>query len=161
VNSRFTQLINATDSLYLTPPQQKDVLEYAKSLPRRFAALRSVEELEVRIIDLALEKFSESQPTVGDPAEAGWDSASEDLRHALRTVALGLVMDDGEYADGAAIQTLRTILNNLDWPGDAGADLFESVKQALSELLPADAAAVFLPYWDEAAASMAGELVAA
>jgi hypothetical protein len=84
--SKMMELVNRTDSHPLTPPQQKDVLDYAKSLARRFQAARQIEQSEPKILDAAVRHIQESPPDLGDFVEAGWESSANDLRFVLRTV---------------------------------------------------------------------------
>ncbi|MGL4422409.1 MAG: hypothetical protein ACRCZF_17195 [Gemmataceae bacterium] len=159
--SKMMRLVNTTDNLYLTPPQQKELLDYAKSMPRRFALARSVEDMEVRLIDTAFEKLQEYHPTIGDLADAGWDTSTNDLRYAIRALVNGMLMDDDQYADGTALMHLRTVLFYYDFPTGLGADLMASLRDACREALPPDAFELWDPYLQTAAEAMAEPVVGA
>jgi hypothetical protein len=137
--SRMMKLINETDNLHLTPPQQKELLDYAKSLPGRFAALRQIEANEVNIVDAALEAFQQMQPTVGDLTDAGWPNAGDDLRLAVRLILIGWMMDDADYAEAKHLRTLRSQLEYLDLPADAPRDLFVALAAAVPPMISPEA----------------------
>jgi Phycobilisome protein len=133
--SKMMKLINETDNLHLTPPQQKELLDFARALPNRFAALRQIEANEVHIVDAALDAFQQLQPTVGDLADAGWPTATDDLRLAIRLIIVGWLMDDAEYAEAKHLRTLRQQLEYLDLPADAPRDLFVALSEAVAPLV--------------------------
>lgn len=155
--SRMMRLINATDSLHLTPPQQREVLDYAKSLPARFQAARAVEELEPDIAARALAEWEQAHPELGPAAEFGWPEAAGDLGTVVRAAALGLLMDDPNYAEARAAATLRAALGFLDVPVGAVNDLFSTLTDAALETLPPAAADLYAPYL----APLAGRAAAA
>jgi hypothetical protein len=144
--SRMMQTVNRTDSQYLSPPQQKEVLEYAKGLPARFKAARAVEELEADIAAKALAEWEAAHPELGTAAEFGWPEAVADLRGVIRAAVLGLLMDDTDYAETRAALTLRRALGFLDVSAAAANDLFAVLADAAREALPPQHAEVYAPY---------------
>jgi hypothetical protein len=117
--SKMMELVNRTDSHPLTPPQQKDVLDYAKSLARRFHAARQIEQSEPKILDAAVRHIQESSPDLGDFVEAGWESSANDLRFVLRTVTQAMLLDDDRFAGDVAVGSLTKQFAYLDLPSDA------------------------------------------
>lgn len=140
--SRMMQLVNRTDSVHLTPPQQKDVLDYAKSVPRRFAACRALEAAEDTLVERAL-------AAVG-AADLGWRTAEADVRGLIRAVAVGALIDDPEYAAARWGGHLARTLDFLDAPDGADA-VFDALRGAAADLLPPGAADLLAPYFDAAA----------
>lgn len=158
--SRMMKLVNATDSLYLTPPQQKDVLDYAKSLPRRFAAARAVQAAETPLVEQALKAFQAAFPELGTPLDLGWGSADDDLRLVLRALANEMLMDDTDSAEGAVLAHLRRSLGYLGVPAGAIEELFAGLRDAAVNTLKPDAFALLAPHFDRAVALAAGTTVA-
>jgi hypothetical protein len=148
--SRMMKLINETDNLHLSPPQQKELLDFAKALPGRFAALRQVEANELQIVDAALDAFQQLQPTVGDLADAGWPNAGDDLRLAVRLILIGWMMDDLEYAEAKHLRTLRQQLEYLDFPADAPRDLFVALAEAVPPLVSPETSELVAPAFQAA-----------
>jgi hypothetical protein len=140
--SRMMQLVNRTDSVHLTPPQQKDVLDYAKSVPRRFAACRALEAAEDALVDRALASAG--------AADLGWRSAEADVRGLIRAVAVGALIDDPEYAAARWGRHLARTLDFLDSP-DAADAVFDALRGAAADVLPPDAADLLAPYFDAVA----------
>lgn len=141
--SRMMQLVNRTDSVYLTPPQQKDVLDYAKSVPRRFAACRAVEAAEDALVAAAVAAVSPP------PAELGWATADADVRGLVRAVAVGMLIDDPGYAVARWADHLRKKLDFLDAP-DAADAVFAALADAAAATLPPDATDALAPYLEAA-----------
>lgn len=144
--SRLMQTVNRTDNQYLTPPQQKDVLDYAKGLPARFKAVRAVEELEAEIAAKALAEWEAAHPELGVAADFGWPEAVGDLRLVVRAAALGALMDDTDYAEARAASTLRRALGFLELPAGAIADVFTVLADAARDALPPQHADAYVPY---------------
>jgi hypothetical protein len=159
--SRMMKAINASDSLYLSPQQKRDVAEYAKSLPERFAAARAVEKAEGRIVDRALAALRAAHPDLADLAGAGWESAEDDLRLALRAVVQGVLMDDPDVAEATVLDHLRRTLGYLNLPDDAPRDVFAGLRAAAEAALPAEAFALLAPDLDRAVRAAAGDPVTA
>jgi hypothetical protein len=137
--SRMMKLVNQTDSLYLSANQQKQLLDYGASLGRRFAAIRSLERQENAIVELALQAWQQAHAELGTPEEFGWDSAENDLRLVLRSLAISHLMDDLDYAEARVLRHLRRTLEFADVPADAIRDLFACLVEAVREKLePAD-----------------------
>lgn len=158
--SRLLKTVNTTDNLYLTPPQQKDVLDYAKSLPRRFAAARAVQAAETQLVELALKALEASFPELGTPLDLGWDSADDDLRLCLRAVTNEMLMDDTDSADAAVLAHLRRALGYLGVPRGAVEELFAGLRDAAVNTLRPDAFELLAPHFDRAVALAAGGAVA-
>lgn len=143
--SRMMQLVNQADSQYLSPPQQKDVLEYARSLPGRFKAARAVEAREAELAARALAAWEQAHPEMGSAADFGWPEAAADLRLVLRAAALGVLMDDPDYADARAGATLRRTLGFLDVSAGATDGVFAALADAARDGLPPAAADLIAP----------------
>jgi hypothetical protein len=158
--SRMMKLVNATDSLHLTPPQQKDVLDYAKSLPRRFAAARAVQAAETHLVEHALKAVQAAFPELGTPLDLGWDSADDDLRLCLRAITNEMLMDDTDSADAVVLAHVRRSLGYLGVPAAAVEELFAGLRDAAVNALKPDAFELLAPHFDRAAALAAGGVVA-
>lgn len=141
--SRMVQQLNRTDNLYPTPQQQKELLDYARSCPRRFAACRAIEASEDALVGRVLAAVS--------PDDIGWTRAEADLRGLLRTVAVGVLIDDADYATAVWSQHLTSLLDALD-AREVGETALTELKRALADSLPPDAAELVAPYLDAAAA---------
>jgi Phycobilisome protein len=156
--SRMMKTVNATDNLYLTPAQQKEMLDYARSLPRRFAAVRTVEENEQQLVAGAFEVLEENQPHYGDFSEYGWDSAATDLRLVLRTLCQAVLVDDPDLVETKILEHLRKNLTYLDLPTEAVQGLFAGLVATAERLLPPDAYDMLAPQFGQLVMSMAPEI---
>jgi hypothetical protein len=146
------KLVNASDNLYLSPPQQKELLDYAKSLGRRFDAAKAVEANEVKLLDSTVVLLQDNHPEIGDVKDAGWDSHGADLSFALRSIVQGMLVDDDDHAGLVAVTSLARHLKHLDFSGDAVKGVFESLTAACEDTLPPDAFETLKPYLAEATA---------
>lgn len=136
--SQMMKTINATDNLYLNPQQQKEILDYARSLLQRFATIRSIQQHETAIVETTLKLVVEADTSMTDMDEWGWTSAEADLRLTLRAMSTGILMDDSEYAEHKSIHHLNQMFNLLDFPIDFAQLLFTNLKAACEIHLPAD-----------------------
>ncbi|MFO0937372.1 MAG: hypothetical protein U0798_12755 [Gemmataceae bacterium] len=141
------RLVNSTDSMYLTPPQQRELMDYAKSLRRRFDAARKVQQTESKILDDALASVQSAHPEIGDWSDAGWESHGKDLGFALRSVVRGMLVDDLEYAGATAVNSLVRELRMLEFPPNAVRGLFDGLKTACDTHLPPDSSELLAPYF--------------
>jgi hypothetical protein len=146
VSSRIVQTVNQADSQHLNPNQQKDVLDYARSMPTRFTAARAVQESEAEIAARVLNEWEQSHPELGSAADLGWPEAAADLRVVVRTAALAMLMDDPDHSEARAAGTLRRTLEFLDVPTGASNDLFALLAATAREVLPAAAADLLVPH---------------
>lgn len=138
--STLMQILNRTDSLIPTPQQQKELLDYGKSIAPRFAALRAIQQQEDRIVELTLTAWQQAFSDLGDPADYGWTSADADLRGAIRSITLGMVLDDLHYAEQTCLLTLRRTLEYAEIPADAIHGLFAGLHEAVRAVIPNDTA---------------------
>jgi hypothetical protein len=158
--SRMMKMVNATDSLNLSPPQQKEILDYAKSLSRRFAAARAVQAAETPLVELALKAMQAACPELGTPLDLGWDSADNDLRLVLRAITNEMLMDDTDSAEHAVLAHLRRSLGYLGVPASAIEELFAGLRDAAVNTIKPDAYELLAPHFDRAVAQAAGNAVA-
>jgi hypothetical protein len=158
--SRMMQLVNTTDSLYLTPAQQKEVLDYGRSMARRFEACRAVEAIEDDVVEAAKESFFEHHPNLADLPENGWDTFESDQRLALRTAVQAMLLDDTAFPEQKQFRSLRRTLGFLEITAAVQNDWFSSLRTALEARLKPDAADTLAPYLDtftpQTAANAAG-----
>jgi hypothetical protein len=142
------QLVNTTDSLYLTPAQQKEVLDYGRSLARRFEACRAVQAIEDDVAEAARDAFFEQHPNLADLPDNGWDTFDADQRLALRTVVQAMLMDDPAFPEQKQFRSLRRTLGFLELTAAVQDDWFSSLRNALEARLKPDAAETLAPYLD-------------
>ncbi|MBA4187534.1 MAG: hypothetical protein C0467_05890 [Planctomycetaceae bacterium] len=147
------QTVNSTDSVNMNSSHQKEVLDYAKSLPPRFKAARAVEEMEAEVATRTVKEWEQAHPELGAVADLGWPEAVADVRVVLRAAALGMLMDDTDYAETRSAITVRRALDFLDVPAGAVNDLFNVLANTARETLPPAAADLLYPYLSCLAAS--------
>jgi len=136
------QIINASDSLYLTPEEQKQLLEYAASLPGRLQAARAVEAKEDEIAGQCMALMQQRHPEFAAAHEHAWDQGHRDVQLVLRYNVQAMLMDDPDIAVDKLLRWLRTLLAGLGMPGSFLRDNFVCLKQACRAKLPADAFAL-------------------
>ena len=145
--SRMMRLVNSTDTLFLTPPQQRELMDYAKSLRRRFEAAKKVQETEPKILDDALASVQNSHPELGDWSEAGWESFGSDMGYTLRAIVRGMLVDDLDYAGLTAVNSLIRELRLLEFPPAAVRGLIDGLKSACDVHLPPDSSELLAPFF--------------
>ena len=158
--SRMMKLVNQTDSLYLSASQQKELLDYTASLSRRFSAIRALERQEGEIVELTLQAWQQAHADLGTPDDFGWSSSENDLRLVLRSLAIGHLMDDVDYAETRVLRHVRRTLEFADVPSDAIRNLFVCLLEAVRERLQPEALALLEADFQRAVAMAEAEPVA-
>ncbi|MGL6076460.1 MAG: hypothetical protein ACRC8S_20085 [Fimbriiglobus sp.] len=146
--SRMMQTINRSDNLYLSPKEQKEILQYARSIPGRFAAVRALQAEEVRIVSRALAALGESEYLAVSLEAQGWTSAVDDLKLILRTIALAVLTEDEQVLETRVLSHLRRKLRYLDFPHDATYSLFLSLISFTETQLAAEHCEIITPYFE-------------
>jgi hypothetical protein len=148
--SKMMQLVNRMDSLPLTPPQQKEIVDYAKSLTQRFEVARKVEQTEKLLLDSATKYLQDHVAELSDLKDAGWVSHDQDLQFILRTVTQAMLLDDDEFARKTAVDSLSREFTFLELPITAVNEVIAGLRQACDEHLPPSAADTLSRYFESA-----------
>jgi hypothetical protein len=150
--SRMMKLINATDNLYLTPEQQKQLLDYTNSLPRRLKAARAVEAQEAAIVERCHARVRDRYPEFERYHRHGWDKSFRDVQLVLRYNVQGMLMDDPAVPEDKLLGWFRTLIAGLDMTPAIFRDTFSALQDACREVLPADAYALLEPFLERTTA---------
>jgi hypothetical protein len=144
--SRLMKVINATDSLPISPDDQRQLLDYAKSLPKRFQVMRLVESREQDIAEAAIEQMQELYPNFEYYHENGWEKGVRDLGLVLRCNVQAMLMDDVEVNKDKLLSWFRTLNENLSLSPQFVRDCYTALLEACRGMLPADAFALLEPH---------------
>lgn len=136
--SQMMRLINSTDSLYLNPAQQKQLLDYTRSLPKRFKAARAVEQKEDELCRDCVARLRARFPEFDGRHEAAWDKAHRDMQLVLRYNVQGMLMDDPDIATDKLLGWLRTLLASLGMTPQFLRETFTALRDSCRQGLPAD-----------------------
>ncbi|MBL8794011.1 MAG: hypothetical protein JNM56_08900 [Planctomycetia bacterium] len=144
--SRLMKTVNRTDNLYLTPEEQNELLDYARSLPRRFEAARLIEAREQTIVAQCYERLRDLYPQFEHYHKDGWDKGYRDTQLVLRYNVQAMLMDDPDIAVDKLFGWLRTLLAGLDLTPQLVRDTFTCLRDACAAQLPAEAQALLEPH---------------
>jgi hypothetical protein len=144
--SRMMKTVNATDNMYLSPQEQGSLLEYTRSLPKRFEAARLVQAKEMEIVEHCYEQLRRMYPNFERYHKHGWDKGYRDTQLVLRYNVQGMLMDDAEIATDKLFGWLRTLFAGLDLTPNLVRDTFAALAGACRAKLPADAFALLEPH---------------
>ena len=148
--SRMMTAVNNADSLYLSTEEQRVLVEYAKSLPRRMLAARQVEQKEGEIADLTIAQLQDLYPNFESYHEGGWDRVRLDLTLVLRCLVQAMLMDDPDVAKDKVLSWLRSMFESLSFSPQFVADTYSTLLEATKQELPEEAFALLEPYLRDA-----------
>lgn len=148
--SRVMKLLNESDGRYLTPAEQAVVLEYARSLPKRFQAARQVEGVEQDAIDQSLAALKRLYPKFADLHPQAWEKATRDMQLVGRFAVQGMLADDLELPADKLYKWMITMLRSVGLTPRFVRDCYQGLRDAYRAKLPADAYGLLEPHLSRA-----------
>jgi len=137
--SRMMQIVNASDSRYLTPPEQEQVLAYCGTMPKRLQAARQVEQLEATLVNQVIGEMKKRYANFANLHDRAWDKSYRDIQLVLRYLVQGMLMDDVDMAAHKLLFWLRTIVASLGMTPAFMRDTYTFLREACKQKLPAEA----------------------
>ncbi len=92
--SQLMNIVNASDSRYLTASEQEQVLAYVQSVPKRLQAARAVELKEEEIVNRVIAEMKKRYPSFIALHDRAWEKGYRDIQLVLRYIVQGMIVDD-------------------------------------------------------------------
>ncbi|MBL8800187.1 MAG: hypothetical protein JNM56_40265 [Planctomycetia bacterium] len=140
------QLINATDSRYLTAAEQEQVLALCAAMPKRLQAAKLVEQHETELVNLALTEMKKRYTNFANLHDRAWEKGFRDMQLVLRYNVQGMLMDDLEMAADKLLYWLRTMVASAGMTPRFMRDTYTFLRDACRQKLPADAYQLLEPH---------------
>lgn len=144
--SSLMKTLNATDGRYLTPDEEKQVLGYAQTLPKRLELARIIEKHEREIVDGAVEKMRVAYPRFTQYHQLAWEKTFRDMQLVLRYNIQGLLMDDIEVGPEKLFYWLRTIVASFHITPQCMRDAYTFLREGVRKHVSADGFELLEPY---------------
>ncbi|MBY0522996.1 MAG: hypothetical protein K2R98_06340 [Gemmataceae bacterium] len=137
--SRMMQIINASDSRYLTAQEQEQVMAYCASMPKRFQVSRLVEQKETEIVNQVIAELKKRYANFPNLHDRAWEKGFRDLQLVLRYIVQGMLMDDLDMAADKLLYWFRTIVASAGMTPRFMRDTYTLLRDASKQKLPPDA----------------------
>jgi hypothetical protein len=146
MNKRIKQIINGSDSRYLTNAEMKEILAFTNSLPQRFKVAGLVEKHEAEAVRYCIDQMRPRYPSYEKYHAKGWDRGYRDVQLVVRYVVQSMVLDDMTVMEDKLLFWLRTMLSGVDLTPGFIADAYELLIEGFRQKLPADAFELVEPF---------------
>lgn len=114
MNRRIKQIVNGSDSRFLTKDEMRDILNYTNSLPARFKAATQAEQQEAEIIRWVIDQLRPRYPNMEKFHLRGWERGYRDVQLTFRYIVQAMVLDEVRVLEDKLLFWLRTILAGVD-----------------------------------------------
>jgi hypothetical protein len=144
------KLAVAADGRYFTADEQRQIREYAESLPARLAAMHNLEQIEEAALRSAIEELQEHFPNFSRYHDQAWARHFRDLQLVVRAAAVAMVLDDPQEMDDQLLFWLRTMFAANNYTPAFVRESLVRLGVAVRNRLEADATHWVMPYLDRA-----------
>lgn len=148
MNKRLTKLVQNSDSRYLTPEEQEEILSYTESLPARFRVAAMVAEKEQFAVRHCIDEMRKLYPNFERHHDQAWQKAYRDVQLATRYAVQAMVLDDTAMLEEKLLYWLRTILASFGFTPKFVHDTYRLLAEGMQKNLPEEAYAMMKPVLD-------------
>jgi hypothetical protein len=144
--SQIMNVLNGIDGRYPTAEEEKTVLGYAESLPRRLKAANTVQHIEQQLIQDSIEEMKRRYPRFVTLHDRGWEKSYRDMQLCLRYAVQGMVVEDMQMPRRKLFIWLGTIIKAMGMTPQFSRDSYEILSDECKKRLPAEAFNLLEPY---------------
>jgi hypothetical protein len=146
MNPQLTEIIRNSESRYMTPQEQRAILDYTESLPRRFQAAALVQDKEEAIVASVVQQGKRRYANMERYHPKAWEKAARDLELILRYTAQAMVLDDPTFQADRLLYWFGTILHSFGFSPQFNRDTYTFLLNAVRGQLPPDAFGLLEPF---------------
>lgn len=128
-------ILKAAEGRYLSSDEAKALLDDARSLERRLAIMRAVEQREAVIVRQAIDKAFSRFPKFYQERPRAQEKCERDVALTLRYCALAMLTRDPEMLREKLLYWMKTILKSLEFD-EITRFTYESLDEAIKKNLP-------------------------
>lgn len=155
--SQLMRVINDTDGRLPTRDDERVVLEFAGSLPKRLETANFIQRHEQELIDRCLSRTRSQYPDLAEEFPAAWEKGTKDVRAVIRYAVQAMLMADPDVAADKMLRWLRAILSAVGLDQACVRDTFTNLRDAFRDMLPADGYALMEPYLTRTIEELCGD----
>ncbi|TNE48869.1 MAG: hypothetical protein EP343_13350 [Deltaproteobacteria bacterium] len=115
MNVTIEQMLNEAEGRYLTAEELKQVNEFTASIPKRIAAMKSIERSEERIVAEVINVVWQRHPEFEAKHNYSKAKCTRDVGLVLRYCSMALLRNDTHFLSEKLLVWLRTILNSFEF----------------------------------------------
>lgn len=146
MNPRYLKIVAECDNRYPTPEEEQELVEFARSVPRRFEVARLVEKVEQEAVKHCIDETKKRYPNFAGHHEFAWAKAFRDVQLTVRTNVQAMLVGDMRLLDEKLLFWLKTILASFAFTPRFNRDTYTFLRDGFKSRLPADAYALLEPY---------------
>lgn len=146
MNPRSVQILAECDNRYPTAEEEREIAEFARSVPKRLEVARLVEKAEQDAVRHCIDEVKKRYPGFSNHHDFAWGKAFRDVQLTLRTNVQAMLLGDMRLLDEKLLFWLKTILASFAFTPKFNRDTYTFLRDGLKQRLPADAFALIEPY---------------
>lgn len=139
MNKRIKQVINGSDSRYLSKDEMREILNYTNTLPARFKAGNQAEQHEAEIVRRVIDELKPRYPNMEKFHLRGWERGFRDVQLVYRYAVQAMILDDVTVLEDKLLFWFRTMLSGVDLTPKFVRDTYEFLTESARMKLPAEA----------------------
>lgn len=128
----------ACDGRYPSAEEERVVLDWAASVPKRLQAANLLAQKEAQIVREAIEQVKPRYPRFAPQHDRAWEKAARDMSLALRYAIHGMVLGDADAPNEKVFVWLCTIVRGTGHTPQLFRDVYGAVVAAAGRHLPPD-----------------------
>ncbi|MFQ3594344.1 MAG: hypothetical protein SNJ82_14295 [Gemmataceae bacterium] len=146
MNRRIKQIINGSDSRFLTKEEMRDILNYTNSLPARFKAATQAEQQEAEIVRWVIDQLKPRYPNMEKFHLRGWERGYRDVQLTFRYIVQAMILDDVKVLEDKLLFWLRTMLAGVDLTPQFIRDTYELLTESCEARLSQESFELLAPF---------------
>lgn len=113
MNTQIESLFSSAEGRYLALEEERQIIDYTRTLDARLATMRAVQAAETSIVEGCLNDIWSQHPDMQSAPPVVREKARRDMTLVLRYAALAMVRDDPKMLEERLLYWLATILNSF------------------------------------------------
>ncbi|MBA4187535.1 MAG: hypothetical protein C0467_05895 [Planctomycetaceae bacterium] len=138
IHSLPIKTLAACDGRYPTPDEERSILDWAASVPKRLQAANLIAQKETEIVREAIEQMKPRYSRFAPQHDRAWDKAARDMALVLRYTVQGMIVDDGDMPSAKVFVWVRSLLRGTGHTPQLIRDMYGAMIEATRRQLPAD-----------------------
>jgi hypothetical protein len=143
------EIMRNSESRYLNSQEQREILEYTESLPRRFKAAAAVEQKEEAIVQTVIEQVKRRYTSFERFHPKAWDKAARDMQLTLRYTVQAMICDDPDFQCDRLLYWLGTIFHSFGFSPQFNRDTYTFLRDTVKTQVPAEAYSLLEPFLEK------------
>lgn len=147
--SRIMRILNEIDGRYPTEEEEREILEYAESVPKRLQVAYLVQQREGECVAETVEEMKRRYSRFAPLHDRAWEKATRDMQLCLRYMTQAMLVDDLQMPVEKIYVWLGTIIKGLGMTTQFSRDAYTILRDRLRLRLPANCFPLLEPHFNK------------